>query len=152
MGEGAIVPVRRGRAYQELLASNSECRRPPRLPREGRREGQAGGERHPDGAEARRRYPAGRPPPAVHRRRASAVGAERILVLPHFRCSSRPGDQGKALRCLALLTSRTAPVSNRQQARNRPRTSFALNGITVLVLLYLHRKCGRTRILPKCAG
>src|SRR3954467_7838404 len=68
----------------------------------------------------------------------------KIEVLPHFRCSSRPGDQGKALRCLALPTSRTAPVSNRQQARNRPRTSFSLNEITVLVLLYLHRKCGRT--------
>src|SRR3954453_17542569 len=72
----------------------------------------------------------------------------KIEVLPHFRCSSRPGDQGKALRCLALPTSRTAPVSNRQQARNRPRTSFSLNEITVLVLLYLHRKCGRTHIDP----
>src|SRR3954447_20589349 len=56
-----------------------------------------------------------------------------IWVLPHFRCSSRPGDQGKALRCFALPTSRTAPVSNRQQARNRPRTSLSLNEITVLV-------------------
>src|SRR3954469_20083547 len=37
------LPVKRGRAYQELLASNSECRRPLRLPREGRRQGQAGG-------------------------------------------------------------------------------------------------------------
>src|SRR4051794_15602246 len=71
----------------------------------------------------------------------------KVSVLPHFRCSSRPGDQGKALRCLALPTSRTAPVSNRQQARNRPRISFSLNGITALVLLHLHRKCGRTKVL-----
>src|SRR3954468_22253474 len=54
------LPVKRGRAYQELLASNSECRRPLRLPREGRRQGQAGGERGPDGAEAGRRHSAGR--------------------------------------------------------------------------------------------
>src|SRR3954447_2675022 len=60
------VPVKRGRAYQELLASNSECRRPLRLPREGRRQGQAGGERRPHGAEAGRRHSAGRPLPAVH--------------------------------------------------------------------------------------
>src|SRR3954462_12027503 len=84
------------------------------------------------------------------REKRSAL-AENLRVLPHFRCSSRPGDQGKALRCLALPTSRTALVSNRQQARNRPRTSFSLNGITVLVLLYLHRKCGRTEKLAKAA-
>src|SRR3954454_15720539 len=66
--------VKRGRAYQELLASNSECRRPLRLPREGRRQGQAGGERRPDVGEARRRHPPGRPPPAVHRRRTSTGG------------------------------------------------------------------------------
>src|SRR3954454_24608892 len=74
MGEGATVPVRRGRAYQELLASNSECRRPVRLPREGRRQGQAGGERRPHGAEAGRRHPTGRTASAVHRGRASAGG------------------------------------------------------------------------------
>src|SRR4051812_10086970 len=88
-------------------------------------------------------------------RRGTHRGKLVSAVLPHFRCSSRPGDQGKALRCLALPTSRTAPVSNRQQARNRPRTSFALNGITVLVLLYLHRKCGRTvsaRFLVRLLG
>src|SRR3954451_20231574 len=68
------LPVKRGRAYQELLASNSECRRPLRLPREGRRQGQAGGERRPDGAEAGRRHPTSRPPSAVHRGRASAGG------------------------------------------------------------------------------
>src|SRR4051794_11941473 len=77
-------------------------------------------------------------------RREQPPAPRQLPVLPHFRCSSRPRDQGKALRCLALPTSRTALVSNRQQARNRPRTSFSLNGITVLVLLYLHRKCGRT--------
>src|SRR3954467_13289999 len=74
MGEGATVPVKRGRAYQELLAANRECRRPLRLPREGRREGQAGGERRADGAEAGRRHPAGRPPSAVHGGRAPAGG------------------------------------------------------------------------------
>src|SRR4051794_34896146 len=82
-------------------------------------------------------------------RREQPPAPRQLPVLPHFRCSSRPRDQGKALRCLALPTSRTALVSNRQQARNRPRTSFSLNGITVLVLLYLHRKCGRTQNLAE---
>src|SRR3954451_12190329 len=77
------VPVRRGRAYQELLASNSECRRPPRLPREGRRQGQAGGERRPHGAEAGRRHSAGRPPPAVHRGRAPAGGRGGLTAPDH---------------------------------------------------------------------
>src|SRR4051794_4964601 len=96
MGEGATVPVKRGRAYQELLASNSECRRPLRLPREGRRERQAGGERRPDGAEAGRRHPASRPPSAVHGGRASAGGRSSLTTLT---CPSRvastppPGDR-----------------------------------------------------------
>src|SRR3954471_21349686 len=107
---------------------------------------------------SRRRGALIRPAPAngtatVSRTASIAFGSctccARAWVLPHFRCSSRPGDQGKALRCRALPTSRTAPVSNRQQARNRPRTSFALNEITVLVLLHLHRKCGRTGIWPQ---
>src|SRR3954464_9906998 len=96
MGEGATVPVRRGRAYQELLASNSECRRPLRLPGEGRREGQAGGERRPHGGEAGGPHPAGGPPPAVHGGRASAGGRSGLTTLT---CPSRvastlpPGDR-----------------------------------------------------------
>src|SRR4051795_13537725 len=56
------------------------------------------------------------------------------------------GDQGKALRCLAFADSYTAPITNRQQARSRPRTSFFSNRITALARLQLHRKFGRTQI------
>src|SRR3954451_24214088 len=54
--------------------------------------------------------------------------------------------QGKALRCLAFADSYTAPITNRQQARSRPRTSFFFNRITALARLQLHRKCGRTEV------
>src|SRR3982751_2579475 len=87
------VPVRRGRAYQELLASNSECRRPLRLPREGRRERQAGGERRPHGGEVGRRHPASRPPSAVHGGRASAGGRSGLTTL------TCPSPWGCAPRC-----------------------------------------------------
>src|SRR3954451_12908207 len=47
--------------------------------------------------------------------------------------------------CLAFADSYAAPITNWQQARSRPRTSFIFNRITALVRFRLHRKCGRTR-------
>src|SRR4051794_37219062 len=62
-----------------------------------------------------------------------------------FGAAHARGDQGKALRCLAFADSYAAPITNWQQARSRPRTSFIFNRITALVRFRLHRKCGRTR-------
>src|SRR3954452_10376202 len=104
------VPVKRGRAYQELLASNSECRRPLRLPREGRRRGQAGGERGLDGAEAGGRHPAGRPPPEEGR--GEETEAEPLVSYPARGGGGKPVHGGECSPCV-----RRRPLPTRRPVR-----------------------------------
>src|SRR3954452_7800361 len=81
-----------------------------RLPREGRRQGQAGGERGPDGAEAGGRHPAGRPPPKEGR--GEETEAEPLVSYPARGGGDKPVHGGECSPCV-----RRRPLPTRRPVR-----------------------------------